>query len=132
MKPTMLPQIMRLMAALVIVWASGAWAQEEPPVAVDESIAPAAEAMAEEEDDPRVVLSCRIRRNGRLACEVESETRRGYGAAAVRISRHFRMAVPGCTDDAVTSEAQEGYESIIVRVEDCTARVPMRFAQPEN
>jgi protein TonB len=62
----------------------------------------------------RVSLDCIVSADGRIACTVTSEdpTGWGFGEAAVRISRHFRMA-PATRDGVPTSGGR--------------VRVPIRF-----
>src|SRR5262245_24124712 len=62
----------------------------------------------------RVVLECIVSREGQLSCSVISETPAnfGFGAAAVRISQHFRVA----------PATQDGHATAGGRI-----RVPIRF-----
>lgn len=62
------------------------------------------ERALERGQEGRVNLACLVAADGRIACTVTSEdpTGWGFGDAAMRISRHFRMA-PATRDGAATS-----------------------------
>lgn len=61
------------------------------------------ERAIEREREGRVVLNCVVGSDGRISCTVSSEdpTGWGFGEAALRISRHFRMA-PATADGRPT------------------------------
>lgn len=62
------------------------------------------ERALERGQEGRVNLACIVAADGRISCTVTSEdpTGWGFGDAAIRISRHFRMA-PATRDGAATS-----------------------------
>lgn len=94
-----------------------ATAQEAPPpaeAALEAAQAAEPEAAANGERRPLVILDCAVRDDFSLRCRVESETPRGqgYGRAALRIAREFRMA----------PETDDGESTVGARI-----RVPVRF-----
>lgn len=62
---------------------------------------------AEREKEGRVMLNCRVAADGRINCMIASETPEGwgFGAAAIQISRYFKMA-PQTVNGEPTSGGQ--------------------------